>query len=136
MPSSSGIQQTDWSGSTRLRFGTSRLTVAVAVVIVFLVTVHAGGHRITSRRRCQRKVMGQKNEVIALQVKMGELTRHITEDPVARQQVPSRRVEEQIERLTVKLAQWKAPRPEWKPLSCEMSPQPGVSPRVESRRFP
>ena len=81
------------------------LSGAVAVVIFFLVTLILIAPDTIRRREANAKLTSQKNEVVSLQVKLGELTKQMQDDPVARQQSRRDELKREIEDANQELAQ-------------------------------
>jgi MSHA biogenesis protein MshJ len=104
------------------------LSVAIAVVIFFVVTVTLIAPDTIRRREANAKLTNQKNELIGLQVKVGELTQQMQDDPVARMQGRRDELKKQIEDVDRELMQVEKAAPRMGSLVREMlATSPGVS---------
>ena len=111
--------------STRDR---SALSIAIAVVIFFLVTVTLIAPDTIRRKDANTKLTNQKNELAGIQVKVGELTKQMQEDPVARQQARRDELRKQIDDVDRELAQVEKAAPKMGSLVREMlATSPGVT---------
>jgi MSHA biogenesis protein MshJ len=104
------------------------LSGAVAVVIFFVVTVSLIAPDTIRRREANTKLTNQKNELVGLQIKAGELTRQLQEDPVARLQVRREELKKQIADMEGELAQVERGAPKIGSLVRDLlATSPGVS---------
>jgi MSHA biogenesis protein MshJ len=104
------------------------LSGAVAVVIFFLVTVILIAPDTIRRREANAKLTNQKNELIGLQVKRGEMTKQMEDDPAARQQLRRDDLKKQIEDVNRELAQIEGSAPKIGSLVRDMlATNPGVT---------
>jgi MSHA biogenesis protein MshJ len=111
--------------STRDR---TALSGAVAVVIFFLVTVILIAPDTIRRREANAKLTNQKNELIGLQVKLGEMTKQMEDDPVARQQSRRDNLKMQIDDVNRDLAQVEGTAPKIGSIVRDMlATSPGVT---------
>ena len=107
----------------RVAFG-----VAIATVIVFLVTITLIAPDTVRRKQTIAKVTAQKNEIVGMQVRLGELTKQLEDDPVVQKQKARDELKRQIEETDAQLAQVAQTAPRMGSLVREMlASTPGVS---------